>query len=260
MPKYYNPCTLGGWFRLACTRMSGHSKWSTIKRQKGIADSRRSQVFTKLGHAITVAARLGGADPVMNFRLRLAIEKAKAASVPKDNIDRAIAKGAGTGGQHIEEITYEGFGPGGAALIIQAMTDNRNRTVSEIRTLITKLGGHLGSEHSVAWQFTTKGVVRLAADQLMGKDRDVLTLGALDAGADDVQDEPEGLTILGAPDALPKLQAYLADQQLTPASADVELVATTPVQLSENENAKLQKLIEALEAHDDVSAVWTNAK
>ncbi len=239
--------------------MSGHSKWSTIKRQKGIADARRSQVFTKLGHAIAVAARLGGADPAMNFRLRLAIEKAKAASLPKDNIDRAIAKGAGTGGQQIEEVTYEGFGPGGTALVIQAMTDNRNRTVSEIRNIITKLGGNLGNENSVAWQFTSKGVIRIPADQLRDKDKDALELGCVDAGADDVQDDPEGLTILCPPPNLQALQAFVHDQGLQSASADIELIPNTPLALSPEDDAKLQRVVEALEEHDDVSAVWTNA-
>ena len=167
--------------------MSGHSKWSVIKRAKGITDARRSQVFTKLGHAVTVAARLGGPDPAMNFRLRLAIEKAKAASLPKENIDRAIAKGAGTGGQQIEEVTYEGFGPGGAALVINAVTDNRNRTVSEIRNIITKLGGNLGSENSVAWQFSSKGIIRIPTDQLTGKDKDTLSLELVLRPADPVR-------------------------------------------------------------------------
>ncbi|MEK7570221.1 MAG: YebC/PmpR family DNA-binding transcriptional regulator [Patescibacteria group bacterium] len=240
--------------------MSGHSKWSVIKRAKGVTDARRSQVFTKLGHAITVAARLGGADPTMNFRLRLAIEKAKAASLPKDNIDRAIAKGSGTDGKQIEEVTYEGFGPGGASLVIQTMTDNRNRTVTELRTLLGKKGGNLGNENSVAWQFSSKGVLRISADQLTGKDKDALELGCIDAGADDVQDDPEGITTLCPPTDLPKLQTYIETQKLTPASADVELVPNTPLALAEDENTKLHNLIEALEEHDDVTAVWTNAK
>lgn len=239
--------------------MSGHSKWSTIKRQKGIADARRSQVFTKLGHAIAVAARLGGPDPAMNFRLRLAIEKAKAASLPKDNIDRAVAKGAGTGGQQIEEVTYEGFGPGSVALVIQAMTDNRNRTVSEIRNIVTKLGGTLGNENSVAWQFTSKGVIRIPAEELANKNKDDLTLACIDAGADDAQDDPEGLTILCAPNNLQKLQDYVQAQGLKAVSADIELIPNTPITLSATDDAKLQRVVEALEEHDDVSAVWTSA-
>lgn len=239
--------------------MSGHSKWSVIKRAKSVTDARRSQVFTKLGHAITVAARLGGADPAMNFRLRLAIEKAKAASLPKDNIDRAIAKGAGTDGKHIEELTYEGFGPGGVALVIQTITDNHNRTVTELRTLLTKRGGNLGSENSVAWQFNSKGVIRIAADQLTGKDTDSLELAAIEAGADDVQDDVEGLTMTCLPADLHKLQTFIESQGLKPASADVELVPTTPLILTPADNEKLQRVIEALEEHDDVTAVWSNA-
>lgn len=240
--------------------MSGHSKWSVIKRAKGITDSRRSQVFTKLGHAITVAARLGGADPAMNFRLRLAIEKAKAASLPKDNIDRAIAKGAGTDGKQIEELTYEGFGPGGVALVIQTITDNHNRTVTELRTLLTKRGGNLGSEGSVAWQFNSKGVIRIAAEQLTGKDKEDIELKAIEAGADDVQDAVEGLTVTCPPTGLHKLQAFMESQGLQLASADVELMPTAPLTLTLADNEKLQRVIEALEEHDDVSAVWTNAK
>jgi YebC/PmpR family DNA-binding regulatory protein len=238
--------------------MSGHSKWSVIKRAKGITDARRSQVFTKLGHAVTVAARLGGPDPAMNFRLRLAIEKAKAASLPKDNIDRAIAKGAGTDGKQIEELTYEGFGPGGVALVIQTITDNHNRTVTELRTLLTKRGGNLGSENSVAWQFASKGVIRITAEQLTGKDKDALELAAIESGADDVQDDVEGLTITCAPTDLHKLQAFIESQGLKPASADVELVPNTPLTLSPADDEKLQRVVEALEEHDDVTAVWTN--
>jgi len=196
----------------------------------------------------------------MNFRLRLAIEKAKAASVPKENIDRAIAKGAGTDGKQIEELTYEGFGPGGVALVIQTITDNHNRTVTELRTLLTKRGGNLGSENSVAWQFSSKGVIRIAADQLAGKDKDTLELAAIEAGADDVQDDVEGLTITCAPADLHTLQAFIESQELQPASADVEFVPTTPLTLTPADGEKLQRVIEALEEHDDVTAVWTNAR
>ncbi len=195
----------------------------------------------------------------MNFRLRLAIEKAKAASLPKDNIDRAIAKGSGTGSQQIDEVTYEGFGPGGAALVIQAMTDNRNRTVSEVRNILTKLGGTLGNENSVAWQFTSKGVIRIPADQLQGKEKDALELACVDAGADDVHDDPEGLTILTAPNNLPALQAWAQSQGLQTASADIELIPNSPLTLTPDDDAKLQRVVEALEEHDDVSAVWTSA-
>lgn len=236
--------------------MSGHSKWSTIKRQKGVADAKRSAIFTKLGKAIVVAARLGGADPAMNFRLRLAVEKAREASMPKDNIDRAIAKGSGTAeGQQLEEVTYEGFGPGGAAIIVEAVTDNRNRTVHEVKTLFSKHGGTMGNENSVRWQFDRRGVLRIAAEHLP-KDHDTFELQMIEAGAEDVKDDPEGITLLTQPEALEKLKAELGATPV--ASADIEYVPKTPLTLSDGETQKLHSLIEILEDHADVTNVWTN--
>lgn len=239
--------------------MSGHSKWSTIKRQKGVADAKRSAVFTKLAKAITVAARQGGGDADMNFRLRLAVDKAREQNMPKENIDRAVAKGAGTGeGIQIEEVGYEGYGPGGVAFVINTVTDNRNRTVSEIRALLTRHGGTLGSANSVAWQFARRGVIRVAAEKL-APEHDALELELIEAGAEDVQDAPEGLTILTNPEQLQDVKTLLEKKSIPTASADIELVSNTPIPLSDADSKKLQTLIEILEDHADVTAVWTNA-
>lgn len=237
--------------------MSGHSKWSTIKRQKGVADARRSSVFTKLGKAIVVAARLGGADPTMNFRLRLAVEKAREASMPKDNIERAIAKGSGTAeGQQLEEVAYEGFGPAGTAIIVEAVTDNRNRTVHELKTVFSKHGGTMGNENSVRWQFDRRGVLRIAAEHLPA-DRDAFALSMIEAGAEDVKDDPEGITLLTQPEALEKVKAAIGTTPV--ASADIEYVPKTPLTLADADVQKLHSLIEILEDHADVTNVWTNA-
>ncbi|MFA6042597.1 MAG: YebC/PmpR family DNA-binding transcriptional regulator [Patescibacteria group bacterium] len=236
--------------------MSGHSKWSTIKRQKGVADAKRSSVFTKLGKAIVVAARLGGADPAMNFRLRLAVEKAREASMPKDNIERAIAKGSGTAeGQQLEEVTYEGFGPGGTAIIVEAVTDNRNRTVHEVKTLFSKHGGTMGNENSVRWQFDRRGVLRIAAEHLP-KDHDTFALQMIEEGAEDVKDDPEGITLLTQPEALEKVKVALGTTPV--ASADIEFVPKTPLPLSPADAEKLHTLTGILEDHADVTNVWTN--
>ncbi|MFA6588420.1 MAG: YebC/PmpR family DNA-binding transcriptional regulator [Patescibacteria group bacterium] len=240
--------------------MSGHSKWSTIKRQKGITDAKRSAVFTKLGKAISVAARLGGPDTETNFRLRLAIEKAREANMPNENVDRAIKKGAGAGeGQQIEEVTYEGFGPHGTTLLIQTVTDNRNRTVGEIRSILSKLNGSLGSANSVAWQFENLGVIRIPSDQLAKIDKETFSLDLIEAGAQDVQDSAEGLTILVPANGFAAMQKFIAAKNITPLSADLEFVAKQPIKLSEKDSEKLKTLIEAIDEHEDVTAIWTNA-
>ncbi len=187
--------------------MSGHSKWSTIKRQKAVTDSRRAAVFTKLGRLIAVAARAGGGDPVMNFRLRLAIDKARAANVPNDNIERAVKAGSGEEKEgQTKEIVYEGFGPGGVAVIVNALTDNPNRTASEVRTAFAKHGGSLGGQNSVAWMFRLRGVLAIPKDALPGADREALELSVIDAGADDVREEGDVLVIECPPDRLPALR------------------------------------------------------
>ncbi|RJO59509.1 YebC/PmpR family DNA-binding transcriptional regulator [Candidatus Parcubacteria bacterium] len=240
--------------------MSGHSKWSTIKRQKGATDAKRAVLFTKLGHAITASARQGGADPETNFRLRLAIEKARAANMPNENVDRAVRRGLGADtGLQLEEILYEGFGPGGSALLIQAITNNRNRTVGEIRALLGKHEGSLGGANSVAWQFENRGVVRIEAESLRGLDKEKIILEAIEAGAEDVQDSAEGLAIIAPTDKLAGMQKFFSDRQITVASADTEFVAKQNLKLNDADAEKLHNLMEALENHEDVSAVWTNA-
>ena len=237
--------------------MSGHSKWSVIKRAKGVTDARRSQVFTKLGHAITVAARLGGPDPDMNFRLRLAIEKAKAASLPKDNIDRAIAKGAGTDGKQIEEVTYEGFGPGGVALVIQTITDNRNRTGAEVRNVFARAGGSLGESGSVAWNFDSRGLISVVSN---GQDSDEVALYAIDAGAEDVQVGDDTIEVYTAPGDLEKVKKALEDHKLKVESAESARVPKTTVQLDEKSAIQMLRLVEKLEALDAVQRVYFNAE
>lgn len=240
--------------------MSGHSKWSTIKRQKGVTDAKRSAVFTKLGRAITIAARQGGPDPIMNFRLRLAIEKARGGNMPNENVERAIKRGSGnTDGQQIEEVMYEGFGPGGVALLIQTATDNRNRTVGEIRAVLSKLNGSLGGANSVAWQFENKAVVRIATEALKSLDKEGLTLDLIEAGAEDVKDVADGLEIIVSPHQFAAMQKLLIDRKISTLSADLEFVPKQAVNLSEKDSVKLQAIIEALEDHEDVTAVWTNA-
>lgn len=239
--------------------MSGHSKWSQIKRQKGAKDVKRSGIFSKLSKAISIAAR-SGPNPKDNFKLRLAIEKAREANMPNDNIERAIKKGSGEDTTtQIEEITYEGYGPGGMALIIQAITDNKNRTVADVRHLLQSHGGSIGNAGSVAWQFASKGVVRVAAEHLTGVDRDELELQLIDIGAEDIRDETEGLTIFSDAPHLETIKTFLEGKQLAVASSAVELVPTTAIELNEADHARAMKLIEALEEHDDISGVYSNA-
>jgi YebC/PmpR family DNA-binding regulatory protein len=234
--------------------MSGHSKWSTIKRQKGLTDSRRSAVFTKLGRLITVAARLGGGDPNMNFRLRLAIDQAKSANLPNDNIERAVKAGTGADKDaHTKDVLYEGFGPGGAAVMVEAVTDNSNRISNEVRNVFTKHGGSLGSQHSVGWMFILRGVIRapLAADRAK---REAQELALIDAGAEDVREEDEQLVAITTPDNLSKVRAALTGS----VEADVEYIPTTTTVIDEPTRLKLHGLLEALEALDDVTRVTSN--
>lgn len=239
--------------------MSGHSKWSTIKRQKAVTDSRRSAVFTKLGRLITVAARAGGGDPAMNFRLRLAIDTAKSANVPNENIARAIKAGTGTGKEGLsKELTYEGFGPGGVAVIVNAVTDNANRTAAEIRSLFNQHGGSLGGQNSVAWMFQLRGVLRLPTDQLTADRRQILALTAIDAGAEDVRDEDDRVVIVTSPESLPGLQSALATMKLSSLEAVVELVPTTTATVPEESVGQLHQLFEALEELPDVTSIASN--
>lgn len=237
--------------------MAGHSKWKQIKRQKGITDVKRSQVFTKLGREVTVAAKQGGPDPEMNPRLRLAIEKAREANMPKDNIERAIAKGSGEAGEAaLEEIVYEGYGPGGAAIIIETLTDNRNRTVSEIRNAFAKGGGSLGEAGSVSWVFETRGVITVEAN---GADPDDLAMRAIDAGAEDVRVDDGAVEVYTTPEALDDVRRALAEGGVGIASAELSAIPKNTVALDVHQADQVLRLLDRLDELDDVQRVSSNA-
>ena len=238
--------------------MSGHSKWATIKRKKGAADARRGQLFTKLAREIQVAAREGGGDPESNFRLRLAVQKARTENMPQDNIQRAIQRGAGTGGDgaHFEEVMYEGYGPNGVAFLVQTLTDNRNRTVAEVRSIFTKAGGSLGESGSVAWMFEPRGLIFV--EPKSGDDTDELSLAAIDAGAEDVQMEEDQLEVVTAFQDLKHVQDQLALQGMQIAHAETTMSPKTTMSLEEKGVEQTVRLIEKLEELDDVQTVYTN--
>ncbi|MFL5733066.1 MAG: YebC/PmpR family DNA-binding transcriptional regulator [Chloroflexia bacterium] len=239
--------------------MSGHSKWATIKRKKGAADARRGQLFTKLTREITVSAREGGGDPESNFRLRLAVQRARAENMPLDNIQRAIQRGAGggEGGANFEEIMYEAYGPHGVAVLVQALTDNRNRTVAEIRSIFTKGGGNLGETGSVAWMFDPRGLILVEPGQ--GDDPDEISLAAIDAGAEDVLVDDEGqVEIVTAFNDLKHVQDTLAAQKINITQAERTMVPKTTVTLEEKGMEQILRLVERLEELDDVQTVYTN--
>lgn len=236
--------------------MSGHSKWSTIKRQKGAADAKRGQLFTKLAREIAIAARQGLPDPDANTRLRLAVDKAKAANMPKDNIERAIQRAAGAGsGDQYEEIFYEGYGPGGAALMIQAQTDNRNRTVGEVRAVLTRAGGSLGESGSVGWMFDQMGVIEVPSD---GADPDELSLAAIDAGAADVEVEDGMVVIYTEPADLHRVRESISAAGLEIEAAQLTMRPKTLVSPEPEAAVKVIRLVEKLEDLDDVQEVFTN--
>jgi YebC/PmpR family DNA-binding regulatory protein len=236
--------------------VSGHSKWHSIKHKKAVVDARRGQQFTKLARAITVAAREGGGDPDGNPSLALAIQKARDASMPKDNIERAIAKGTGAAADavQIETVLYEGYGPGGVALLIEALTDNRNRTGAEIRHAFSKHGGSLGEPGSVSYLFDKRGVVVVDASRY---DEDDL-IPAIDAGAEDIALDEDVFEVITDPGDLPQVRAALQDAGVEMDSADVSQRPRSRVPVGEADAAKLMKLIDALEELDDVSAVNAN--
>ena len=236
--------------------MSGHSKWSTIKRQKGAADAKRGQLFTKLAREISVAARAGLPDPESNFRLRLAVDRARTANMPKENIERAIQRAAaGGGGDNYDEVYYEGYGPGGAALMIQAMTDNRNRTVGEVRAALTRAGGTLGENGSVGWMFDRVGLIELEPD---GADPDELALVAIDAGASDVAVEDGTVEVFTEVEDLHRVQEALRDGGYQIASAELTMRPKAPVSPEPEVAVKVVRLVERLEDLDDVQGVFTN--
>ncbi len=236
--------------------MSGHSKWSSIKHKKGAADAKRGKLFTKLARAITVAARDGGGDPEGNATLATAIQKARDNSMPKDNIQRAIDRGTGEGsdGTIIERIVYEGYGPGGTALMVDALSDNRNRTGSEIRHAFDRHGGSLGEPNSVSWQFEKRGVILLDGERY---DEDDLIV-AIDAGAEDVDTDGDMVRVLTAPSDLAAVRAALEGEGMEVESADVVMDPKNTVEVDESDAKTLLKLMDALEDHDDVDAVHAN--
>jgi YebC/PmpR family DNA-binding regulatory protein len=236
--------------------MSGHSHWATIKRTKGAADAKRGQLFTKLGREIEIAARDGGGDPAANFRLRLAIDKARQAAMPKDNIERAILRGTGQlKGAAMEEVTYEGYGPQGTALIVEAVTDNKNRTVSEVRRLFSRHGGNLAETGSVAWLFERKGYISILPGD---SDADELALMAIDAGADDVKVSKDLVEVYTKVEDLQRIRASLQEKNLTLESAQLSWVPKTTIQLDQKTTHQNMRLIDALEESDDVQQVYSN--
>ena len=238
--------------------MSGHSKWSTIKRQKGANDARRGQLFTKLGREISVAVRRGGPDADTNFSLRLAVQRARDSNMPLDNIDRAIKKASGDGGnaEDLLEVTYEGYGPGGAALMLQAVTDNKNRTVAEVRSTLTRNGGNLGETGSVAWNFDSKGVIMIAPGS---EDPEEVALAAIDAGADDVKIEDSVLEVYTRPENLESVRKELQGQNVTIDSAELSLIPKNVVELDEKGALQALRLMDKLESLDDIQRVYSNA-
>jgi len=239
--------------------MSGHSKWATIKRKKGAADARRGQLFTKLTREITVAAKEGGGDADSNFRLRLAVQKARGEIMPAYNIQRAIQRGAGggEGGANFEEIMYEGYGPHGVAFIVQTLTDNRNRTVSEVRSVFTKAGGSLGESNSVGWMFEPRGLVYIEPKK--GDDPDELSLAAIDAGAEDVSVDEDGqLEIVTQFQDLKHVQDAVTGAGMQVVNAERTMIPKTTMSLDDKGMEQNLRLVERLEELDDVQTVYTN--
>jgi YebC/PmpR family DNA-binding regulatory protein len=236
--------------------MSGHSKWHTIKHKKGAADAKRGKVFTRIIKELTVAARNGGGDPEKNPRLRTIIADAKSNNMPRENIERAIRRGTGEEpGVTYDEVTYEGYGPGGVALMIETLTDNKNRTVGEIRHLLGKHAGNLAAENSVAWMFTRKGQVVVEKGRV---DEERLLSATLDAGADDLNDDESGWEIVCPPERFEAVRDAVKALGIEPASAAVAMVPQNYVKLVGKEAQQMLKLMEAIEDHDDVQHVWAN--
>jgi len=236
--------------------MSGHSKWSTIKHKKAANDARRSKVWSKLVRYVTMAARAGGGDPDGNSRLRLAIDKAKAANVPKDTIEKAVKKGTGElAGAAYEEVVYEGYGPGGVAIMCQAVTDNRNRTGPEIKKLFERCGGNLGTAHSVAWMFAAQGIFAIPTE---GIDEERVMEIALENGADDVASSATLHEVTCAPEAFGGLKAAFEAAEVRVGSADVTMVAANNVTPDLETARKVMRLMDALDEHDDITSVSSN--
>jgi YebC/PmpR family DNA-binding regulatory protein len=237
--------------------MSGHSKWANIKFKKGKTDAIRGQVTTKIGREITIAVRMGGADPTGNMKLKLALSKAKANNVPKDNIKRAIAKGVGASdASNYEEITYEGYGPAGVAIMVSTLTDNRNRTAAEIRHTFSK-GGNMGETGCVGWMFKRKGVFSVAKES--GPSEEDLMMMVLDAGAEDMKTEDEGYEIITMPEDYDAVEKVLSDNNIEVAMSEISMIPDTMVAVLGEDAAKVQRMIDVFEELDDVQDVYTNA-
>ncbi len=237
--------------------MSGHSKWSTIKHKKAAQDAKRGKIFTKLIREITVAARMGGGDPSSNPRLRAAIAAAKTANMPKNNIERAIKKGTGElEGVNYEEVVYEGYGPGGVAVMVEAITDNRQRTVAEVRHIFSKRGGSLGEPGSVAWMFKKKGLIVVEKDKI---DEETLLELALEAGADDVKEQETEWEVITEPGSFEQVKTALEQKDVPIISAEVTMVPQNTIKVDDEQKAsQLLKLMEALEDNDDIQHVYAN--
>jgi YebC/PmpR family DNA-binding regulatory protein len=237
--------------------MSGHSKWHTIKHKKGAADAKRGKVFTRIIKELTVAARAGGGDPDANPRLRTIVAEAKSVNMPADNIKRAIQRGTGElPGVSYEEIMYEGYGPGGAAIIIETLTDNKNRTVGEMRHTLSKHGGNLAAENSVAWMFNKKGYIVVEKSK---SDEDTLMSAALEAGADDFRDDGDNWEVISAPDAFQKVLEAVKGLGIEPGAAELAFLPQNYVKLEGKQAQQMVKLMEMIEEHDDTKKVWSNA-
>ena len=237
--------------------MSGHSKWHSIKHQKGVADARRGQLFTKLTREIIVAAREGGSNPEMNFRLRLAVQKARDNNMPMDNIDRAIKKGSGElEGGGLVEVVLQGYGPSGTAILVNALTDNRNRTIQEVRSTFTRHGGNLGESGCVSWLFDSKGVVTIKAENL---DADEVALSAIDSGAEDVKVENDYVEVYTTPENLETVRTALEQQNLSIDASELLMVPKSLVQLDDKAATQALKLLDKLEDIDEVQNVSSNA-
>lgn len=237
--------------------MAGHSKWANIQHRKGAQDAKRGKLFTKLIREVTIAARMGGGDPAANSRLRLAMDKALSGNVPKDTIERAIKRASGDqNADNIEEVRYEGYGPGGVAVMVDCMTDNRNRTVADVRHAFTKYGGNLGTDGSVSYLFTKLGQISYPS----GSDENRVMEAALEAGADDIVNNDDGsIDVLTAADSFPEVRDTMVAMELTPEQAEVTMRASTSVSLSSDDAQMMIKLLEMLEEHDDVQQVYSNA-
>jgi YebC/PmpR family DNA-binding regulatory protein len=236
--------------------MSGHSKWASIKHKKAATDAKRGQLFTKLARAIAIAAREGGGDPEANYTLAAAIEKAKGYSMPKDNIQRAIDRGTGAGGaeDQIERVVYEGYGPAGVAVLVEALTDNRNRTSADVRHAFEKHGGSLGEPGSVAWVFEKRGVILVDAERYSEDD----LLVAIDAGADDVSREDDLWKVVSEPAALTAVKDALSEAGVEAESAELTMEPSSVVEVDEGHAGTLMRLVDSLDEHDDIEAVHAN--